>query len=135
MRMKLFEENRVRSRCRVKNNSQTPIFMNIKSEKRIRRHRRIRSKVKGTASRPRLAIYKSNKYFYAQIIDDDKASTLVSAVEIKKGKEGASKLGEKIAKGAMSKSIKKVVFDRSGYLYTGKVKEIAEAARKGGLEF
>lgn len=109
---------------------------------RERRHRRIRAKVSGTAVRPRLSIFRSNKYVYAQIIDDEKGVTLVSASDLgtksvkAKGKLEASKMiGEEIAKRAKDKKISKVVFDRSGYLYAGRVKQIAEGARRGGLDF
>ena len=101
--------------------------MNIK---RIRRHNRIRAKVEGTEERPRLAVYKSNRYMEAQIIDDTKGHTLVS------GKmDDAGKLGEEIAKKAVAKGITKVVFDRGGFRYIGSVAMLADAARKGGLEF
>lgn len=111
---------------------------------RERRHRRIRAKVSGTAERPRLSIFRSNKFIYAQIIDDEKGITLVSASDAEtkpaktksKGKLEISKtVGEEIAKRAKAKNISKVVFDRSGYLYTGRVKQIAEGARAGGLDF
>lgn len=107
---------------------------------RKRRHRRIRAKVSGTAVRPRFSIFRSNKHIYAQIIDDSLGKTLVSAsdAEMKsvKGKLETSKaVGEEIAKRAKGKNITKVVFDRSGYLYAGRVKQIAEGARSGGLDF
>lgn len=117
----------------------------IKSNKltgRERRHRRIRAKVSGTASRPRLSIFRSNKHIYAQIIDDEQGKTLISAsdAEMKsvkgKGKLETSKVvGEEVAKRAKDKKISKVVFDRSGYLYTGRVKQVAEGARAAGLDF
>lgn len=104
-----------------------------------RRKARIRAKIHGTAGRPRLSIFKSLKFIYAQIIDDDKGHTLVSAdtksSKAKKPVEKASELGVDIAKKAIAAKIKKVVFDRSGYIYTGKIKVVADAARKGGLEF
>lgn len=111
---------------------------------RERRHRRIRAKVSGTKDRPRLSIFRSNKFIYAQIIDDTKGATLVSASDREanfakskiKGKISTSKkVGEEIAKRAKEKKISKVVFDRSGYLYAGRVKQIAEGARAGGLDF
>ncbi len=112
---------------------------------RYSRHRRIRKKVYGTMERPRLNIFKSIKYIYAQIIDDSSGRTLVSATttdkelkgELTLGKniEAAKKIGVLIAKRAQSKGVKKVVFDRGGYLYHGKVKALADAAREGGLEF
>ncbi len=121
------------------------IMKSIKSQNisgRERRHRRIRAKVSGTATRPRLSIFRSNKHIYAQIIDDNVGKTLVSAsdAEMKsvksKGKLEISKtVGEEIAKLALEKKIAKVVFDRSGYLYAGRVKQIAEGARAGGLDF
>ena len=109
---------------------------------RTRRHIRVRRKVSGTADRPRLCIYKSNANIYAQIIDDVAGNTLVSASTLDKevktkhsNKEAAKEVGTLIAKRATEKKIKSVVFDRSGYIYHGVVKELAEAARKGGLEF
>lgn len=96
----------------------------------IRRHNRIRAKVKGTSERPRLAVYRSNRYMEAQIIDDTKGATLLS------GKmDDAVKLGSDIAKRAQAAGITKVVFDRGGFRYTGSVQMLADAARKGGLEF
>jgi len=112
-----------------------------KSE-RVRRHKRVRNKISGTAECPRLAVYRSNSNLYVQIIDDEKQVTLVSAstldkdVKTKKAnKEAAKELGTLIAKKAASKKIVTVVFDRGGYIYHGVVKELAEAAREGGLKF
>ncbi len=109
---------------------------------REKRHARVRNKVSGTAERPRLCVYKSNSNIYAQIIDDVVGNTLVSAstldkeVKTKKSNiEAAKEVGTLIAKRAVSKNIKTVVYDRSGYIYHGIVKELAEAAREGGLEF
>ncbi|MCI8621667.1 MAG: 50S ribosomal protein L18 [Clostridia bacterium] len=109
---------------------------------RERRHKRVRTKISGTAERPRLCMYRSNTGIYAQIIDDIAGNTLVSAStmdkEIKEkhsNKEAAKEVGTLIAKRAGEKKIKTVVFDRSGYIYHGVVKELAEAAREGGLEF
>lgn len=104
-----------------------------------RRKLRIRAKIHGTAERPRLAIFKSHKYIYAQIINDDKGHTLVS-FDTRKAKgtkpvEKAKEVGTEIAKKAVTAKITKVVFDRGGYLYTGKIKIVADAAREGGLEF
>ncbi len=104
-----------------------------------RRKARVRAKIHGTSDRPRLAIFKSHKYIYAQIIDDDKGHTLV-AFDTKKAKstkpvERAKEVGIEIAKKAKDAKIVKVVFDRAGYLYTGKIKVVADAAREGGLEF
>ncbi len=104
-----------------------------------RRKARVRAKIHGTEERPRLAIFKSHKFIYAQIINDDKAHTLVSADSRKtKGKtpvDRAKEVGLEIAKKAKEAKIKKVVFDRAGYMYTGKIKVVADAAREGGLEF
>jgi large subunit ribosomal protein L18 len=111
----------------------------IKTEKRARRHKRIRSKVSGTSDMPRLSVFKSNKFVYAQLIDDEKGATLVAAsTQDIKGKgmlEKAKKAGLEIAKLAQEKKIKKVVFDRGGFIYTGRVKALAEGAREGGLTF
>lgn len=104
-----------------------------------RRKARTRAKVNGTAERPRLTVFKSHKYIYAQIIDDTKGHTLVSTdSRISKGKtpvEKAREVGVDIAKKAKMAKITKVVFDRGGYIYTGKIKIIADTAREGGLEF
>lgn len=109
-----------------------------KVENRARRHARIRTRISGTSEIPRLSIFKSNKEIYAQIIDDAKSVTLVGASSLKmKGSlmQKAEKVGSEIAKLAESKKISKVVFDRGGFLYTGHVKALAEAARKNGLIF
>lgn len=109
---------------------------------RTRRHIRVRRKISGTAERPRLCVYRSNTNIYAQVIDDVAGKTLVSAstldkeVKTKKAnKEAAKEVGSLIAKRAKAAKISNVVFDRGGYIYHGVVKELAEAARKGGLEF
>ena len=109
---------------------------------RTRRHLRVRRKISGTAERPRLCVYRSNTNLYVQVIDDVAGNTLVSAstldkdVKTKKAnKEAAKELGTLIAKKALDKKIDTVVFDRSGYIYHGVVKELAEAAREGGLVF
>ena len=109
---------------------------------RERRHRRVRTKISGTAECPRLCVYRSNSNIYAQVIDDEKgvtivsASTLDKAVKTKKSnKEAAKEVGTLIAKRALEKKIKTVVYDRGGYIYHGIVKELAEAAREAGLEF
>ncbi len=110
----------------------------IKTEKRDRRRARIRSKVSGTKDMPRLSVFKSNKYLYAQLIDDDAGNTLVSSSSILvkgKGLEQARTLGKEIAKAAAEKKISKAVFDRGGFIYTGKVQALAEGAREGGLQF
>ncbi len=116
-----------------------------KNERRLRRHRRIRKKVFGTPERPRLCVFRSNKHIYAQIIDDTIGHTLVSAStldpELREklqktwNKEAAREVGKLIARRALEKGIKKVVFDRGGYKYHGRVKELAEGAREGGLVF
>ena len=112
-----------------------------KSE-RARRHKRVRTKVSGTAERPRLCVYRSNMNIYAQIIDDVAGNTLVSASTLDKevktkhsNKEAAKEVGTLIAKRATEKNITEVVFDRGGYIYHGVVKELADAARESGLKF
>lgn len=105
-----------------------------KQEKRYRRHKRVRSKISGTAKIPRLFVFKSNQYIYAHLIDDDKGKTIASVKGELNIKE-AKKIGELIAKKAKEKKIEKVVFDRGGYKYHGKVKMLAEGAREGGLKF
>ena len=109
---------------------------------RIRRHKRVRTKISGTAECPRLCVYRSNTNLYAQIIDDEKQVTLVAASTLDKevknkkaNKEAAKEVGTLIAKKATEKNIDTVVFDRGGYIYHGVVKELAEAAREGGLKF
>jgi|SRR3989338_522922 len=97
---------------------------------RDRKRKKIRAKISGTTSRPRLSVFKSNTGIYAQLVDDDQAITLVSA----RGTD-ASEVGREIAGKALAKSISKVVFDRGGYVYTGKVLALAESARKAGLKF
>ena len=97
---------------------------------RDRRHNRIRAKVQGTALRPRLCVYKSNRFLEAQVIDDTKGTTLVSAKMT-----DAQKVGTEIAKKALAKGVTAVVFDRGGFRYTGNIQKLADAARKGGLEF
>ncbi len=114
-----------------------------KNEIRLRIHRRIRRKVRGTEERPRLAVFRSLKHIYAQVIDDRKGRTLVAASSAEKNAgvasggnvAGAREVGKLIAQRALEKGIKKVVFDRGGYLYHGRVKALAEAARETGLEF
>ena len=109
---------------------------------RERRHIRVRTKISGTTERPRLCIYRSNTNLYAQLIDDSKGITIASASTLDKEVKtkhsncaAAKEVGALIAKRAIDKKIKTVVFDRSGYIYHGVVKEFAEAAREGGLEF
>lgn len=115
-----------------------------KAEKRIRRHNRIRAKVYGTASRPRLSVFRSNKYIILQLIDDESGKSLLQMNDFSvnggaKKKltklERANFLGKKFAKSALAESIKTVVFDRGGYKYHGRVKAAAEGAREGGLKF
>lgn len=103
---------------------------NQKQLKRERNHRKIRTRVSGTSTRPRLSVFKSNTAVYAQVIDDESGITLASA----KGTD-AKKVGSAVAKAAMGKSVSAVIFDRGGYIYTGKVKILAEAAREAGLKF
>ena len=113
----------------------------VKQTARLKKKLRIRKKVAGDTAKPRLCIFRSAKHIYAQIIDDTKGTTIVSAstldVDGLKGanKESAQKIGETIAKRAMEKKIKSVVFDRNGYLYHGRVKSLADGARAAGLEF
>ena len=109
---------------------------------RLHRHKRVRGKVNGTPERPRLNVFRSETNIYAQIIDDTKGITLVSASSLEKGFEcegtktdAAKKVGEVIAERAKAKGIDTVVFDRGGYLYHGRVKALAEGAREGGLNF
>ena len=109
---------------------------------RIKRHQRVRGKISGTAERPRLSVFRSEKNIYAQIIDDAAGCTLVSASSVEKGFEGnggnveaAKKVGAKGAERALQKGIEEVVFDRGGYIYHGRVQARAEGAREGGLKF
>ena len=110
-----------------------------KTAKRIRRHARIRKKVKGTAECPRLAVYRSNRFMYAQLIDDETGVTLVGTdsrkAKAKTARDRAKEVGEMIAKEAKKKGILKVVFDRGGFGYRGAVVSLAEGAREGGLTF
>lgn len=107
--------------------------------RRDRIRKGIRNKISGTAEQPRLSIYRSNKQIYAQVIDDLAGKTIVSATSVKsgsaKGLDQAKEVGSAIAKIATEKGISNVVFDRGGYLYHGRVKALAEAAREGGLKF
>jgi large subunit ribosomal protein L18 len=109
---------------------------------RLKRHARIRRKISGTAEAPRLNVFRSNAHIYAQVIDDVSGKTLAAASTVEKNfesggtkKEQAKKVGIAVAKAASAKGIKKVIFDRGGYQYHGRVKELAEGAREGGLEF
>ncbi|HAJ77547.1 MAG TPA: 50S ribosomal protein L18 [Clostridiales bacterium] len=116
-----------------------------KNEARQKRHGRVRNKISGTSLRPRLSVYRSTSEIYAQLIDDEKGVTLVSAStldkEVKPQLEGKTKteqaqiVGEVVAKRAIKSGLKQVVFDRGGYLYIGRVKALAESARSAGLEF
>jgi len=120
--------------------------MKVKRERRERAHNRVRTRVRGSAERPRLSVYKSLRFIYAQVIDDDRGTTLAAASsadpEIREavGKSTCSKaaaklVGETVARRAKEKGIDKVVFDRGGYVYHGRVAAIAEAAREKGLQF
>ena len=116
-----------------------------KNQDRLKRHKRVRAKIKGTAKTPRLSVYRSLNHIYAQIIDDVKGNTLVTASTLDKAikdalsgkdKKGqAYAVGELLAKKAKEKGIEAVVFDRGGYLYTGRVSNLADGAREGGLKF
>lgn len=114
--------------------------MTTKEERRLKIKRSVRSKVSGTAERPRLTVFRSNKQIYAQVIDDTTGRTLAAASSMKiedkaPKKEIAAKVGEQIAKSAQEAGVQVVVFDRNGYLYHGRIKELADAARNGGLKF
>lgn len=119
--------------------------MASKADTRKRRHTRVRKSVFGTSEKPRLCVFKSARHIYAQVIDDTRGHTLVSASSLngdfkdhsgyRGNLEAAKKLGAVVGKKALGKGLKKVVFDRSGYLYHGRVKAVAEGAREAGLEF
>jgi large subunit ribosomal protein L18 len=113
--------------------------MQNKTDKRIRLKRKIRAKIMGTAERPRLTVFRSNKFIYAQIINDVMGKTLAEASDVKITKgtktERAKEVGRAIAGNAIKAKIKQVVFDRNGFKYTGRVKLVADEARAGGLEF
>lgn len=116
-----------------------------KNQERLRRHTRVRKKINGTAETPRLSVYRSLSHVYAQVIDDVKGVTLCSASTMEKEVKGAIKdmtkteaakvVGKKVAERALSKGVKAVVFDRGGYLYTGRVQAVADGAREAGLNF
>ncbi len=112
-----------------------------KNDIRLRIHKRIRRRVQGTEQRPRLAVFRSVKHIYAQVIDDSKGHTLVAASSTEKNAAnggnvaGAKSVGKAVAERAKDKGIKAVVFDRGGYLYHGRIKALADAAREAGLEF
>jgi len=121
-----------------------PVFrVKTDTERRARRHLRVRKRVQGTAGRPRLVVFRSAKHIYAQLVDDDQGRTLVGASDRSEGVavEGPGKvaksfaLGRLIAARAKERGVTRVVFDRGGYLYHGRVKAVADGARKGGLEF
>ena len=116
-----------------------------RNEKRVKRHGRARQKIKGTAQRPRLNVFKSSNHIYAQVIDDVNGETIVSASTLDKelkgklsstqNKEAAKLVGETVGKRAIDKGIEEVVFDRGGNIYHGRVQELAEGAREAGLKF
>ena len=113
-----------------------------RSEVRVNKHRKLRNRFSGTAERPRLAVFRSNNHMYAQIIDDVNGVTLASASSLEKdfgiyggNKEAAAKVGKLVAERALEKKIETVVFDRGGFIYQGKIKALADAAREAGLEF
>ncbi|MBN2125356.1 MAG: 50S ribosomal protein L18 [Deltaproteobacteria bacterium] len=118
-----------------------------RTEARLARKRRVRRRVRGTSERPRLSVFRSGKHIYAQIVDDTSARTLAQASSLSKdfahrvegkgggNKAGAALVGEMVAKRALEKGIKKTVFDRNGFLYHGRIRALAEAAREHGLEF
>jgi large subunit ribosomal protein L18 len=113
--------------------------MNKKLEKRLRLKKKIRTKVNGTKEIPRFSVFRSNKFIYAQLIDDTTGTTIVTASDMALTKgtktEHSNEVGAIVAKDAIAKGIKKVVFDRNGFKYTGRIKAIADSARKAGLEF
>jgi len=117
-----------------------------RSEARLKRKKRVKKKIRGAPERPRLTVFRSSKHIYAQIIDDTIAGTLVDVSSLSKdikpqttgkegNKEGASLVGKAIAERAIEKGIKRIVFDRNGFLYHGRIKALAETAREHGLEF
>jgi len=117
--------------------------LSTREQHRARRHLRVRKKVRGTAARPRLVVFRSSKHIYAQLVDDDRGVTLVGASDRSEGLPGDGKgktaksfgLGQLVAERAKTQGITTVVFDRAGYRYHGRVKAVADGARKGGLEF
>ncbi len=115
------------------------MIVKVNQDKRAKRHLRVRSKISGTAKRPRLVVFRSLKHISAQLVDDTASRTLMMATDIGQkihpGVERAKYVGQKLAEAALAKSIKQVVFDRGGYRYHGQVKALAESARAGGLEF
>ena len=134
MKEKLLEENLARRQWEQNN-------MSLKQEKRYKRHKRVRAKIKGTSKVPRFCVFRSNKHVYGQLIDDENKKTLLSAKdsEVKKTTKGkitiAKEVGKLLAEKALAKKYKKVVFDRGGYKYHGRVRALAEGAREAGLKF
>jgi len=116
-----------------------------RADRRVRKHERVRKTVSGTAAKPRLNVFRSSKHIYAQVIDDVKGHTLAAASSLSKeldgqfktgaNKKAARAVGKLVAELAKAKSVSKVVFDRGGYVYHGRIKELAEGAREGGLKF
>jgi len=113
-----------------------------RNKSRVKRHYRIRNKITGSAGRPRLSVFRSAKHIYAQLVDDAAGNTLCCASTLDKGfeggggnKEAARRVGKALAENAVQKGITEVVFDRGGYIFHGRVKELAEGAREGGLKF
>jgi large subunit ribosomal protein L18 len=110
--------------------------------RRLRRHKRVRGKIAGTPERPRLNVFRSAKHIYAQIVDDSRGATICSASSVEKdfgggggNKDAAKRVGLKVAERARAKGVDAVVFDRGGYIYHGRVQQLAEGAREGGLQF
>lgn len=114
-------------------------ILNPKTAKRARRHHRIRARVSGSAAMPRLSVFRSNKFIYAQLIDDAKGVTLAAVSDMSSKAKGkvarATEAGKELAKLAKDKKITKVAFDRGGFLYAGRIKALADGAREGGLQF
>lgn len=116
---------------------------NSKQQHRINRHKRVRAKIFGTAERPRVSVFKSNKHIFVQFIDDDANKTIISSKIVSGGKskikgnktDKAAKIGEMLAEKAKEAGIKEIIFDRGGFKYHGRVKAVAEGLRKGGLKF
>lgn len=154
--MKLFEEKQGRKQQQREHNLASVFMLLDKQLKRKKRHRRVRSKIKGTRARPRLCVFRSNRYIYAQLIDDEKRNTLVSVstqeVESKSKKltrpnfsaknlggltkvQASYEVGKLLAQKANKKKVAKVIFDRGGFKYHGRVKALAQGAREGGLKF
>jgi large subunit ribosomal protein L18 len=119
--------------------------LNLKKEARLKRKKRIRKKILGTPDRPRLTVFRSARHIYAQVVDDTSGRTLAAACSLEKAEkersdsgkksEIANRIGKLVAERAIAKGVKRVVFDRNGFLYHGRVKAVSEGAREGGLEF